>query len=309
MKKFVKTVFVVGLCTLGVVAAAHIVLGKKRTRDAVQALQHMAQSEVDDLIKKQSDMKAELATLREQYPRQIAAIRSQMAQVDRQLEGLDKEQARAGDVIRLCEEDISYLEDQRTVLGAVYAQQRAIEHRGSRYNAAEAADLIVRIADTRQSYATRSDEIDRERELLTAEKDQLGLELEAIRAEQAEFEAEYQTLLREIERLKRNEELLKVTESRRGKGCDRHKETMSTLGDVKSALERARIEQEERLKSAKGAPRSLDYETRAKLLEMQRARETKRNTEPTPEAPAKGDGAGEFEAEDELAVLAPATKG
>ncbi len=307
MKKFVKTVFIVGLCTLGVVAAAHIVLGKKRTRDAVQALQQMAQSEVDELIQKQADMKAELAKLREQYPRQIAAVRSQLADIERQLATLDKEQARAADVIRLCEEDISYLEDQREILGTVYAGERAIEHRGGRYNSEEAGQLVVRISDTRQAYADRSIEIGREREMLLAEKEQLALELEAIRAEQAEFEAEYQTLVREIERLKRNEEMLKLSESRRGRGCDRHDETMQTLGSVKSALERARIEQEERMKASKLAPRSLDYETRAKLLEAQRARETKRVTEGTPEAPAGSEPADELDAEEELAVSAPST--
>ena len=45
----------------------------------------------------------------------------------------------------------------------------------------------------------------------------------------------------------------------------------------------ARIEQDERLKASKVGPRSLDYETRARLLEVQRARETRQKTQPTPE--------------------------
>jgi chromosome segregation ATPase len=285
MKKFFKVVFVVGLCGVATVALAHVVLGKHRTHDAAKALQHMAQSEVDDLIRQQSDLKEELGKLRAEYPRQIAMLRSQANQVDRQLAELDKEETRASDIVRLCEEDISYLEDQTEIVGSVYADTRAIEHRGSKYNADEAQKLIGRIAETRGIYTERLEQISAERAVLQAEKEQLAVELAAVEAEQAEFEAEYQSLVREIERLKRNDELLKVAESRRGIGCERHGEAMSTLNTVKTAVERARIEQEERLKAARVAPKSLDYETRARLLEVQRQREAKQKTEQPAENP------------------------
>ncbi|MCG3185328.1 MAG: hypothetical protein ICCCNLDF_03543 [Planctomycetes bacterium] len=300
MKKFFKTVFIVGLCGVGTIALAHAVLGKHRTHDAAKALQKMAQGEVDELIRKQKDMKDELSKLRSEYPKQIAMLKSQINQVDRQLAALDKEETRSADIIRLCEEDISYLEDQREVVGSVYTEARVIEHRGSKYNSSEAEQLTARIAETREVYVTRQDDIRREREILQGERDQLALELQSVEAEQAEFEAEYQSLVREIERLERNEEMLKVKESRRGIGDDRHSEAMSTLNDVKTAVERARLEQEERLKSARVAPRSLDYETRARLLELQRQREAKQKTETTPETPASDEK--EEEAEDELAV-------
>jgi len=300
MKKFFKTVFIVGLCGVGTIALAHAVLGKHRTHDAAKALQKMAQGEVDELIRKQKDMKDELSKLRSEYPKQIAMLKSQINQVDRQLASLDKEETRSADIIRLCEEDISYLEDQREVVGSVYTEARVIEHRGSKYNSSEAEQLTARIAETREVYVTRQDDIRREREILQGERDQLALELQSVEAEQAEFEAEYQSLVREIERLERNEEMLKVAECRRGIGDDRHSEAMSTLNDVKTAVERARLEQEERLKSARVAPRSLDYETRAKLLELQRQREAKQKTETTPETPTSDEK--EEEAEEELAV-------
>lgn len=300
MKKFFKTVFIVGLCGVGTIALAHAVLGKHRTHDAAKALQKMAQGEVDELIRKQKDMQDELSKLRSEYPKQIAMLKSQINQVDRQLAALDKEETRSADIIRLCEEDISYLEDQRDVVGSVYTEARVIEHRGSKYNSSEAEQLTARIAETREVYVTRSDDIRRERDILQGERDQLALELQSVEAEQAEFEAEYQSLVREIERLERNEEMLKVAECRRGIGDDRHSEAMSTLNDVKTAVERARLEQEERLKSARVAPRSLDYETRAKLLELQRQREAKQKTETTPETPASDEK--EEETEEELAV-------
>jgi chromosome segregation ATPase len=285
MKKFFKTVFIVGLCGVGVVALAHAVLGKHRTHDAAKALQSMAQCEVDELIRKQKDMKEELSKLRTVYPKQIAMLKGQLNDIDRQLEKLDKEETRASDIVRLCEEDISYLQDQRDVVGSVYANARVIEHRGSTYTTSEADQLVTRIAETREIYTNRLDDIAAERNILQAEKEQISVEVQAVEAEQAEFEAEYQSLVREIERLKRNEELLKVAENRRGIGHDGHSEAMSTLESVKSAVERARLEQEERLKSARVAPKSLDYETRAKLLELQRKRETKQKTERTPETP------------------------
>jgi hypothetical protein len=283
MKTFFKTMFIVGICGIGVVAAAHVVLGKSRTHDAVNALRNMAQSEVDELIKRQKDLEEELAKLRSEYPRQIAVIRTHASEVDRRLDELTLEETRANDIVRLCEQDISYLEVQRDVVGSVYADKRVIEHRGSNYTSTEAQTLIGRIAETRTLYTNRVEDINAERAVLLSEKESLAVELSELRTEQAEFEAEYTTLLREIERLKRNEELIGLRE--RKSGCEsRHKEAMSTLSDVKSAIERARIEQEERMKAARYTPRSLDYESRAKLLEVQRKRESKRKTQPTAEA-------------------------
>jgi chromosome segregation ATPase len=230
----------------------------------------MAQSEVDELIKRQNDLQQELSKLRAEYPRQVALLRSQAAEVDRRIEELAREEARARDITRLCEEDISYLEDQRATVGSVYAD-RVIEHRGSRYTPPEAETLIGRISETRGLYTGRLADIQAERAVLAAEKEQIEAEVAELRAEQAEFEVQYASLLREIERLKRNEELLKIRER---KSCDdRHGEAMSTLNEVKAAIERARIEQEERMKAARITPRSMDYETRAKVLELQRKRQ------------------------------------
>lgn len=284
MKRFFKTIFIVGLCGVGTIAIAHAVLGKHRTHDAASALQKLAQQEVDELIASQQDLKAELSKLRDEYPRQIAMLRSQIKQVERETASLDKEATRSTDIVRLCEEDISYLEDQRDAQGGVYTDARVIEHRGSSYNAEEADQLVARIERTREMYVTRKLDISEQRAILDAEIEQLTLELDSIRTEQQEFEAEFQTLVREIERLKRNEKMIKLAESRRGIGVDRHGEAMSTLAAVKIAVERASIEQEERLKAARVAPRSLNYETRARLLELRRKREAKRETEPTPEA-------------------------
>ena len=109
MKRFIKTVFIVGLCGVGAIALAHAVLGKHRTQNAARALQNMAQQSVDELSAAQQDLKEELGNLRDEYPRQIAMLRSKIKQVDREVSALDKEETRAADIVRLCEEDISYL--------------------------------------------------------------------------------------------------------------------------------------------------------------------------------------------------------
>lgn len=284
MKKFIKTVFIVGLCGVGTIALAHAVLGKHRTHDAAKALQSMAQGSVDELIANQQDMRKELQKLRKEYPKQIAFMRHQIAEIDRELDVTAKSETKASDIIRLCEEDISYLQAQQSIVTESGSEARVIEHRGALYSAIETQVLVNRIEETRNIYIERATESIEQRAILVSEKEALSLELEAIRTEQAEFEAEYQSLVREIERLKRNEEMLKLTEKRRGMGGERHGQSMETLSHVKSAIERARMEQEERLKAAKIAPRNMDYETRARLLELQRQREAKRKTEPTPEA-------------------------
>jgi archaellum component FlaC len=270
MKTIFKTVVIVGLCAAGIVATAHVVLGKQRTRDAARTLQKMAQSEVDELIAHHADMKEELEKLREDYPRQVATLKAQLKEIERRLEELEKESTTAADIVRMCEEDISVLEDRRDGAAGTPASVRAIEHHGSRYSVPEAERLIARIAQTRQMYAAKADSISAEREQLNAESGRVQAELAAVQTEQAEFEVQYNSLVREIEGLRRNEEMIKLAEKRRGRGRECHAEAMSTLDQVKGALERARIEQDERLKSLRESAQDMGYEARAKLNQFNR---------------------------------------
>jgi hypothetical protein len=146
---------------------------------------------------------------------------------------------------------------------------RAIEHHGGRYSVAEAQRLVERIARTRQMYAGKAESVTLEREQLLEESGRVQAELMAVQAEQAEFEVQYASLVREIESLRRNNELIKLAEKRRGNRCDGHAEAMQTLDQVKSALERARIEQEERLKSLRASSADMGYEARARLNRVQ----------------------------------------
>jgi hypothetical protein len=278
MCKFFKTVFIVGLCGVGAVAAAHVVLGKERTQSAAIAIRQMAQSEVDELIRKQGNLRAEMQELRSQYPEQIALLKSQQAEVLRRQEVLTREETRANSVIRLCEEDICHLEDQQDLLGLIYDGEAVVEHRGSRYTPAEAEVLIGRVSETRQLYVERLGEIRREQELLGYEYEQLGLELMALESERDEFELEYQTLLREMERIERNEQRLKYLEQRRGVGVEGHSQAMQSLSELRGAVDRVRLEQEERMRTARARRGSLEYEARARELENRNARESKRIT-------------------------------
>lgn len=280
MCKFFKAVFIVGLVGLGTFGVACAVLGKQRAHDTLKSLQKMAQSEADQLIKKQNDMKEQLAKLREQYPRQVAALRSQIADIDEQAKALEKEAAKCADILALCDADLKEISAARKA-----SPKAAIAFRGSKYSPQDAEALIVRINRTREIYIERQRQIKVERENLAVEKAQVAQELELVRAEQEEFEAQYQSLCREIERVQRNQELLNAAEKRKGRCGNRHEESMQTLASLKSALSKARMEQEERMKAARIAPREVDYETRAKALEIERERETKRKTEGAPELP------------------------
>lgn len=288
MKCFFKTVLIVGLVGIGTVSLAHIVLGKARTQGAIKALQGMAQNEVDKLIATEEDMRGQLEKLRAEYPRQIAMLRSQASEVERRLAAVERDNARARDILSLCEADLKEIHAARPE-----AVTGAIAFRGSRYKPAQTEVLVERIEQTRELYTTRLEDNEQEAKVLKQELEQLQSDITAMRTEQEEFETQYQSLLREIERVSRNEKAIRLAESRGARGGERHDEAMSTLGQVKASLERARIEQEERLRAARGKPKSLDYEARVRAMEAQHAREARRAVQPVPESPEKADDAPE----------------
>ncbi|MCC6574196.1 MAG: hypothetical protein IT462_10435 [Planctomycetes bacterium] len=276
MKCFFKTVLIVGLVGIGTVGLAHVVLGKGRAHGAIKALQGMAQSEVDKLIASQNDMRTQLESLRSEYPKQIALLRSQSIEVERQLAALDRDSVRARDIINLCDADLNDIRNAKPD-----AKTAAISFRGSRYKPEQADALVSRVEQTRELYEERLADFDEQTRVLRVEHAAVQEQLASVREEQAEFEIQYQGLLREIERLSRNEESIRLAESRKAGVQGRHGETMNTLGAVKAAIERARIEQDERLRATRSKPADLDYEARAAL----HTREAKRATQPTAELP------------------------
>ncbi len=300
MCKLFKAVFIVGLVGLGTFGIACAVLGKQRAHDTIKSLQKMAQGEADELIRRQNDMKEQLAKLREQYPKQVATLRAQQLDVEEQAKQLEKEAAKCADILALCDADLNDISASRK-----RAPNATIAFRGSKYAPADAEALVMRISKTREIYATRQADIKVERETLDTEKAQIAQELELVKAEQEEFEAQYQALVREIDRVKRNQELLHSAEKRKGYCGNRHEESMETLSQLKSALNKARMEQEERMKSLKITPRQQDYESRAKVVEIERERESKRKTEGASEEPApKSEQPAEETEEEEESVFA-----
>ena len=284
MKTMFKAVIILGVAGVATVAVAHWVLGSDRAHRAVHSLKNMAQAEVDELIQSQENLEAELAELRKGYPEQIALIRSQLREIDRQLEALEKETVRSATIITLCDEDLTELERQQAIVSGVATGGRVVVYRGSRYSTLEAEHLRARIDQTRDIYTLRIEGAAEERQVLEGEKDHLEGVLNQLRAEQQEFEAEYASLLREIERLKRSERFLELVESRSSLDGGYHGEAMTGLNAIKSKVEEARTNQQERIRAVSRTPRSLDYDTRARARERSMSRDAKRNTEVTPES-------------------------
>lgn len=287
MKKFLKTAFIVGLCGVSVVALAAVVLGKHRAKDAAQTLKKMAQSEVDEFIRENDnhDLRAELNKLRDEYPKQIALVKSQIKEIEQDLSELERDETRARDIVTMCDEDLASIKKSHDASIAAYNDAK-VEFRGRYYDASEIARLQSRIMETREIYTDRVNDSVDERLLLEAERDELKLRLEELETERTEFEAEHARLTREIERMQRNEKMIKLAKRREGCEHDGHTDAMTTLEKVRRSVDRRVIEQQETLKGLRAAPRDLDYETRARQRERERKSETKRMTETPSESPA-----------------------
>ncbi len=101
--------------------------------------------------------------------------------------------------------------------------------------------------------------------MLRDERGSLQANLIEMQREYRAFQAEANTLLREIESIKRKEKLVKLSERKADKSESPFADRASGLARVKERIERRRIQLDEKLKAIRGFKSGDEYESRARL--------------------------------------------
>lgn len=271
MAGIVKTVIRLGVIGALVTGGAVVIAGPHR----VMALGHQMQSKIVNVIDANIDdpiaLRAQLRDLQAQYPKRIAEVRSQLAELIEQVRQIHREKAVSEKVVSMASLD---LQDLSTLLARAEEARAEFASDGSYRTVSiafneqsmsvdEAYSKANYITELVRSYEARS--IDAANDLTNLERDQgrLGSLLSKLESEQTQFQAQLAQLDRQIDSVARKERMVNVMEDRQERIDELSRYHVASLDQFKSVLAKRQAELESRISSIADREEQTDYEDKA----------------------------------------------
>jgi predicted RNase H-like nuclease (RuvC/YqgF family) len=266
-----KTVIRLGVIGALVTGGAVVIAGPHR----VMALGTQVQSKIVHVIDANIDnpvaLRAQLRDLQQQYPKRIAEVRSQLAELVEQVRQVHREKAVSEKVVSMAASD---LDDLGTLLARAEEARVEFASDGS-YRTVSIAfndeSLSLDQAYSKANYITelvRSYEartIDASNDLTNLERDQARLTslLSKLESEQTQFQAQLAQLDRQIDSVARKERMVEVMEDRSERIDELSRYNVASLDQFKSVLAKRQAELESRIASIADRENAIDYEDKA----------------------------------------------
>ena len=186
-----------------------------------RAVAHQAGTNISTIITNNVDdpvaLREQLRSLEAQYPKKIATVRSDLTELQTQLAQFEHERAVAARVVALADNDLSSLQELisqgEAARGDSYRVVR-VWHNNTKLNLEEAYAKAEKIRRLRDSYATRTGELDRDMGFLKQQEQHLGELLTTLETERTDFQSQLWQLDQQIDAVSRNERLLTMLEKR-----------------------------------------------------------------------------------------------
>jgi chromosome segregation ATPase len=283
--KTVLKVGVVGVVLLGTAGAAtYLVAGAPRTKAVVRQVHDKVLARIDEAVEDPVALRAQLLELEKDYPRRIAQVRGDLAELNEEIRQLERDKAISQRVVELAEQDLARieprLEEARTASDTRDRNGLAPVAMGA--DPAVRSQLTSRIGQirhTRAAYANRAADAAHDLGYLRQQSGRLEELLLTLENERAQFRTQIQQLSRQVDAIARNDRLIDLLEKRNQtiEECSRYQAV--SLDQVTGRLAEIRCRQEAELDLLAKAHERTDYEDVAR---MQLAEEEASDaTEPT----------------------------
>lgn len=266
VKTAVRIVVIGGLAT----GAAILVAGPQRVSALAGQARQAVVEKIDSNIKDPVALRAQLRSLESEYPKRIAGVRADLAEIDAQLAELSREKEVSGRVVELAKADLEQFKEVLARADAARSESPyatisvRLDNRSMSLDQAYAR--ATQISNTVQVYAKRAADAERDLGVLAQQRQRLEDLHSQLETERAQFQAQLWQLEGQIETIARNERLIDMVEKRQ-KAIDRlSRYDAVSLDHVTERMSRVRAEQESRLQSLTNQSETTNYEKKAQFM-------------------------------------------
>ncbi len=273
--KFILRGAVVGAIGLG---AAAVIAGPSRIGSLFTQARSVINDKIDANITDPVALRAQMHDLAAQYPKRIGEVRGDLAQLKEQQAQLTRDLAVSTRVVSMADTDLDKLSAALGHAEAAQVQNASfgggqgdnVEHRvvivfkNERLEPAQAQTKSNQIAATRNAYAQRAADIQRDLGYLTQQERQLTQLLSKLEAEQTTFQTQMFDLDRQIDAIGRNDRMIGILKDRQDTLNEQSRYRAASLDQITSKLADIRARQEATLDSLARAAEHFSYEDAAK---------------------------------------------
>lgn len=257
---------------IGAVGAVAFVAiaGKAKTHAILNQAKHNLSSAVDHFVGDPVALREQLRSLEAEYPKRIAAVRSDLTELNTQKDDLTRELQISQRVVSLAEQDLSGMSELITRAEDTISKQSGytmvkIVHGGDRMDMDQAIMKATHIRQTRDAYAIRAVELDRDLGFLAEQESRLTDLLSKLETERSDFQTQLWQLDSQIDAIARNERLIDMMEAREKTIDEQSRYKVASIDQLHAKMADIRAKQEASLESLSNRRERLGYEDRAKL--------------------------------------------
>jgi chromosome segregation ATPase len=244
--------------------------------ERVKALIHSARGSINHCIDSNiSDpvaLRAQLRSLEEQYPKRIADVRGDLAELNEQIAQLDREMAVSKKVVAMTENDLDQMQsvlakaEEAKTSGVAQVVKVRFEDGKKACNLDEAYSKANRVGQLRNAYVQRVNDIERDLGYLGQQKDRLDTLLTQLETERAEFQTQLWGLDRQVDAISRNDRMIDIMQKRQVTIDEHSRYSAASLDQINARLADIRAKQESKLEMFNQNNDIKNYENAAKYL-------------------------------------------
>lgn len=285
-----------GMVRFGVIAglaggALVLIAGPEQAAALFRQTRDEVRDQVGRSIKDPVALRAQLRSLEEEYPRRIAAVRGDLAELREQKSQLTRELAVSERVIELAQADLAQLQEligraesaaPSGVETVSYAQPPVVRivFNNETLDLPQAYARGTKIQQVLGTYTARVSDIHRDMGYLEQQESRLSGLLTQLENEHAQFQTQIWHLDRQVDSIARNDRMIEMMRKRQRTIDEQSRYRAHSLEQVQARFAEIRAKQEAQLESFGRVQEGANYEDRAKI-DLEARRQWNRPVAPT----------------------------
>jgi len=269
---FVKTVVRIGV--IGVVIGGAVVVLAQTPRG--RALFHQVRSnihtKIDSNITDPVALRVQLRDLEAQYPKRIADVRGDLAELREQIAQLEREHEVSERVVALADVDLDKLNSALAQAESVAIKQVALGEprqivicfKSDRLDVESAYNKVSEVTNTRNAYAARTEDVQRDLGYLAQQEERLVALLNKLETERQTFQTQLWELDRKVDAVARNDRMIDIMQKRQRAIDEQSRYRATSLDQINSHLADVKAKQEAKLAGLVADQARTNYEDSAK---------------------------------------------
>lgn len=271
---FTKQLVRFGIIGALAAGAAVVVIKPHRIAALFNQATDSINSQLDKAITDPVALRQQIRSLEAEYPRRIEAVRGDLAQLREQSNGLQRDLQISQRVIALADNDLAKLDAGLAMIeqGSVTVVSQdsrpksfVVVFKNEHLDVEEAYARRNQVAATRNAYASRAVDIERDLGYLDKQERQLAGLLTKLETERTNFQTQLFDLDRQIDAIARNERMIEVMEKRQETLSEHSRYQVASLDQLKARLADLRAQGESKLAALSTEIEYSTYEDRARL--------------------------------------------